>query len=370
MKCFINYRRLLMGLVFFSLFSFYVNLVRADDKLGYAIVATQAVLDDSEWLNVVESLKERRCDEYNVAVFTWDDTLVTELRKFVPRFACFVTKPEDASAEQLASVWKISRELDDDPYGDVIWGIITGFDAEDALRLTKTQDMTVERALGGTSIALKYFKSGIVFDESKKNHWVVKEEGKEAEDRNDAPDDTTKAIADELNNAQLFVTSGHASERNWSIGYSYKNGFFVAQKGLLLGVPSNDKAFKIEAKGSKIHLASGNCLLGHIDKPFQLGLVIWVGEFKIIILSSLDALLLQKLFLRITKRFSTFLKKTTLLRNQNECLRKIEREWNMIETSSYFMAIQHGVTHSQSKILVGNKNLLARRMKTVRPFGL
>ncbi len=272
MKCFINYRRLLMGLVFFSLFSFYVNLVRADDKLGYAIVATQAVLDDSEWLNVVESLKERRCDEYNVAVFTWDDTLVTELRKFVPRFACFVTKPEDASAEQLASVWKISRELDDDPYGDVIWGIITGFDAEDALRLTKTQDMTVERALGGTSIALKYFKSGIVFDESKKNHWVVKEEGKEAEDRNDAPDDTTKAIADELNNAQLFVTSGHASERNWSIGYSYKNGFFVAQKGLLLGVPSNDKAFKIEAKGSKIHLASGNCLLGHIDKPDCLAL--------------------------------------------------------------------------------------------------
>ena len=262
----------LVGLACFSLLFFLPNAVKADDKLGYAIVATKAVLDDSDWLQVVNSLKERRGDEYNVSVIAWDDSVVDELRKVKPRYACFITKPEDASIEQLASVWKISRELDDDPYGDVVWGIITGFDSNDALRLTKTQDMVVERALGGTSIALKYFKSGVVFDEGKKNHWVVKKEGEEAEDRNDAPDDTTKAIADELNNAQLFVTSGHASERNWSIGYSYKNGFFVAKDGRLLGVPSNDKPFVIEAQGSKVYLASGNCLLGHIDKPDCLAL--------------------------------------------------------------------------------------------------
>ena len=274
MKRLFHQQRLLqlIGLSFFSLFLFLPNVVKADDKLGYAIVATKAVLDDSEWSQVVDSLKERRGGEYDVSVIAWDDSVLDELRKVKPRYACFITKPEDASAEQLASVWKISRELDDDPYGDVIWGIITGFDSNDALRLTKTQDMVVERALGGTSIALKYFKSGVVFDEGKKNHWVVKKEGEEAEDRNDAPDDTTKAIAGELNNAQLFVTSGHASERNWSIGYSYKNGFFVAKEGRLIGVPSNDKPFIIEAQGSKVYLASGNCLLGHIDKPDCLAL--------------------------------------------------------------------------------------------------
>ena len=274
MKRLFHQQRLLqlIGLSFFSLFLLLPNVVKADDKLGYAIVATKAVLDDSEWSQVVDSLEERRGGEYDVSVIAWDDSVLDELRKVKPRYACFITKPEDASAEQLASVWKISRELDDDPYGDMIWGIITGFDSNDALRLTKTQDMVVERALGGTSIALKYFKSGVVFDEGKKNHWVVKKEGEEAEDRNDAPDDTTKAIADELNNAQLFVTSGHASERNWSIGYSYKNGFFVAKEGRLIGVPSNDKPFIIEAQGSKVYLASGNCLLGHIDKPDCLAL--------------------------------------------------------------------------------------------------
>lgn len=242
------------------------------EKQGYAIVAQQSVLDDADWSKVVDSLKEKRSAEYNVSVIVWNESVKDELIKTEPTYACFITKPEDASIEQLASVWQLTRDLDDDPYGDVIWGIITGFDANDALRLTQTQDMTVERALGGTSIALEYFKSGVAYDEGQKNHRVVKEEGKEIEDRQDAPDDTTRAIAEDLNSAQLFITSGHASERNWSIGYSYKNGFFVAKDGMLIGAPSNDKPFKIQATGSKIHLASGNCLLGHVDKPDCLAL--------------------------------------------------------------------------------------------------
>ncbi len=266
----------LLGLAIFSALTLASNTLKADEndvaKQGYAIVATKAVLDDADWAKVVDSLKEHRNAEFNVSVFVWDDSVTDELRKVAPRYACFITKPEDASVEQLASVWKITRELDDDPYGDVIWGIITGFDASDALRLTQTEDTVVESAIAGTSIALKYFKTGAVYDEGKKNHWIEKKEGQDPEERNDAPDDTTKTIADGLNSAQLFVTSGHASERNWSIGYGYKNGFFVAQNGDLIGVPSNAKPFKIKAKGSKIHLASGNCLLGHIDKPDCLAL--------------------------------------------------------------------------------------------------
>ena len=246
------------------------SVASADDSatpIGYAVVATQSVLDDENWVKVVDALKERRSAQFNVKTFTWNDELQKNLAEFFPKYACFVVKPEEASVEQLETIWKISRALDDDPYGDLLWGIITGYDYEDALRLARVEDMTVERALGGTSIALKYFKSGIAFDEGKKNHRKVKEEGGEPEDRDDAPDDTTKAIADALNDAQLFVTSGHASERNWSIGYSYKNGFFLAKDGKLIGKPSNGDAFEIHATGSKIHLASGNCLWGHIDKP-------------------------------------------------------------------------------------------------------
>lgn len=246
--------------------------VSADDavKQGYTIVATQSVLDDADWAKVVDSLRTKYADEYKVDVVAWDDSAFDRLKEIFPKYACFVVKPEEATAERLASIWQGTRELDNDPYGDVLWAIITGYDATDASRMTQVKPTIVESACGATSISTKYFKSSVVFDEGKKNHWRVKEAGKEEEDRNDAPDDTTHAVADALNNAQLFVTSGHASENNWSIGYAYKNGFFVAQNGNLYGVPSQEsgeKPFLVEATGSKIHFASGNCLWGNINKP-------------------------------------------------------------------------------------------------------
>lgn len=244
----------------------------ADDwaKQGYTIVATQNVLDDDDWSKVVDSLREKYADEYYVDIVEWDDSAFDRLKEIFPKYVCFVVKPEEATAERLVSIWRGTRALDDDPYGDVLWAIITGYDATDALRMTQVKPTIVESACGATSISTKYFKSSVVFDEGKKNHWRVKAAGKEEEDRNDAPDDTTHAVADALNNAQLFVTSGHASENNWSIGYAYKNGFFVAQNGNLYGVPSQEsgeKPFLVEATGSKIHFASGNCLWGNINKP-------------------------------------------------------------------------------------------------------
>ena len=40
--------------------------------------------------------------------------------------------------------------------------------------------------------------------------------------------DSTEALAKTLTDfkAQLFVTSGHATERGWQIGFTYKNGYF------------------------------------------------------------------------------------------------------------------------------------------------
>lgn len=249
------------------------NMIRAEDetaKSGYAIVATTSVLDDPDWHNVVKTLQKKYVNQYQVEIIEWDDHFFEKLRHVFPKYVCFIVKPEEATIARLITIWQETRKLDDDPYGDVIWSIITGYDANDALRLAQVKSLIVERACGATSITTKYFKSSIVFDEGKQNHWRIKEEGKEEDDRNDAPSDTTRAIADALKDTQLFVTSGHATERNWSIGYSYPNGFFVAEEGKLFGVPSKqsgDKPFTIEVTGSKIHLASGNCLLGNVDKP-------------------------------------------------------------------------------------------------------
>lgn len=245
-------------------------------KQGYVIVATQSVLEDTDWKKVVDSLKTKSSEQYEVNVIKWDNDVFVQLRNIFPKYVCFVIKPEEATNERLATIWKSTRSLDDDPYGDVIWGIITGYDATDALRLTQVKPMTVETVCGATGISTKYFKSSIVFDESKKNHWRTKKRGEDEKDRNDAPSDTTHSIAEALSESQLFITSGHASENDWSIGYSYKNGFWVAKDGNLIGIPSKESGeepFLVKATGSKIHIASGNCLWGHIDKPCCMALM-------------------------------------------------------------------------------------------------
>ncbi len=238
-----------------------------DGKISYAIIVTKAVAEDQDWLSVAKSLQGKYREKYNVSISTRDESLQEVLQTSLPQYACFIAKPEEVTREFLKEIWSLTRSLDDDPYGDVIWGVITGYTYKDALRLTQASDMEVDQVVSSTSIVTEYFKKAVLFDEINKNHWMVKKENQKLEDRNDAPDDTTHAIADELNNTKLFITSGHATELNWSIGYAYKNGFFVSKDGSLYGFPSNSDPFPIEADGSKIHIASGNCLLGHINDP-------------------------------------------------------------------------------------------------------
>jgi zinc protease len=238
------------------------------EKPGYAIIASPQVLDDADWAKVVESLKTKRSEEFNVVVIRreTDDAAFAELAKVFPRYACFVAKPEEATKANLATIWQKTRALDDDPYGDVIWGIITGYDADDALRMTQTEDRPTTKVAAGTSIALQYFNEGIAYDELKKNLKRVKKPGAAPEITMDAPDDTTRALAESLDGAQLFVASGHATQRNWMIGFAYRNGYFVSENGKLFGKPSTgEDPFEINASGSKIYLASGNCLIGDID---------------------------------------------------------------------------------------------------------
>ena len=77
-----------------------------------------------------------------------------KLREQFPRYACFVATPEEATKEFVASVHQLTRQLDDDPYPDCFWGILTGYDAANALRLAKQKEpLTVRKVAAGTEVA-------------------------------------------------------------------------------------------------------------------------------------------------------------------------------------------------------------------------
>ncbi|MBQ4144205.1 MAG: hypothetical protein IJD43_12115 [Thermoguttaceae bacterium] len=237
-------------------------------KPGYAVIVSEAVSADPDWNAAADALEKRHGENFEVRKFVWKEDpaeVRAALSEFQPRYAGFVARPEEAGREFVASVHRLMRRLDEDPYTDAIWGILTGFEASDAVRMTQWKPTVISKAAGGTSIPLELFDSGIWYDEGKQSHYVVKESGKAPEDRTDGPADSTAKLVEAIDGTQLMVTSGHATEKDWQPGYSYRNGCFRSKNGELFGVPLEGERIPVKSENSKIWLASGNCLIGHIS---------------------------------------------------------------------------------------------------------
>lgn len=243
---------------------------------GYAIVASETTRADENWGRVVDTLRKKHA-ALGVVVLTHrgDPAEVTgDLRKIMPRFTCFVATPAEATRQAVARIHQLTRDLDNDPYTDTLWGILTGFDATGALAIASHADpLKVRRVTSGTEIAMDRVVEGVWFNELLAGEMVCKAAGGKPQEIRCEPD-TTARFADRLETGQteLFITSGHATERDWQIGYGYRNGQFRSQGGRLFGVDTTGRKFPIRSENPKAWLPVGNCLAGHIDGPDALAL--------------------------------------------------------------------------------------------------
>ena len=238
----------------------------------YAVVVSAETNNLPEWSEVVATLVEKH-DAEVIEYDTVGDALPALQRQF-PRHACFVARPDEATREFVAEVHRLTRRLDEDPYTDTLWGILTGHDADNALRIAEHDEpLTVRKTAAGTEIAMSCCEEGIWYCELNQHHMVQKTPGEPAQTLR-GPGDTTAALVETLNDyeADLFVTSGHATQRDWQIGFAYRNGQFVSRDGMLIGVDTEGDEISIDAPHPKVYLAVGNCLMGHIDSPDAMAL--------------------------------------------------------------------------------------------------
>jgi zinc protease len=120
-------------------------------------------------------------------------------------------------------------------------------------------------------VELKMCDEGVWYCELNQGKMVRKQQGMKPE-QHKCPADTTKALVDALSLCQLFVTSGHATERDWQIGYRYRNGQFRSRAGELFGLDTQGQRFPVRSENPKVYLPVGNCLMGHIDGPDAMAL--------------------------------------------------------------------------------------------------
>ena len=226
----------------------------------------KATLGDAAWSRVVDTLQKKHAG----TVISFDKSVEEaspKLRELFPRYACFVARPSEATREFVARVHRLTRTFNEDPYPDCFWGILTGYDAANALRIAKyNEPLTVRKVASGTEVALDMCEEGIWYCELKAGKWVQKKKGGNPE-QSQGPVDSTEALSKTLTDyhADLFVTSGHATERDWQIGYSYRNGSFRCENGTLYGLDTKKQKFPIVSPNPKVYLPIGNCLMGHID---------------------------------------------------------------------------------------------------------
>jgi zinc protease len=254
----------------------------------YAIVVSEKTSKDQKWLDVVNALREKHEAKYKVKVFTYKDNLKSlkpDLAKFAPKYICFVATPEEAGrggGQKLADslmngnpatgfvpeVYQLTRELDDDPYGDAIWAILTGYEPEDALRIAKhNQPLRVKKALSAKAGYIQWFKEAQAYSELKQGVGYIKKPDEPMTECK-VPDDTTKCLIDSLNSNtyDFFDTCGHATEHVWMIGFKFESGVITHKDGQLYGFDLQKNKYKINTDNPKIYYGEGNCLIGHIDQ--------------------------------------------------------------------------------------------------------
>ena len=248
---------------------------------GYVVVVSKATHANPDWNRVVAALVKKHAAK--VLEFEGDVAgVLDQLRMRFPRYTCFVATPKEATGPFVADVHRLTRQLDDDPYTDTFWGVLTGYSAANALAIARhDKPLTVRKVASGTEIALECVTEGLWYDELVKNKFVRKKPGGQAEQLR-GPDDTTEAFAKVLADYQpdLFVTSGHATEGGWQIGFRYRNGFLKSKAGQIFGEDTQQRRIEINSPNPKVYLPIGNCLMGNINGPDAMALA-WMNDVNV-----------------------------------------------------------------------------------------
>ncbi|MDI6840658.1 MAG: FlgD immunoglobulin-like domain containing protein [bacterium] len=240
---------------------------------NYAIVVKSSTLEDSSWAAVVDTLQAR----HEGVVFThtgnvWD--VQSALSTYRPTHICFVAKVSDitsvGSTEYVRRIHQLTRALDDDPYGDAVWAILTGYVADDAMRIATTPSLTISNILlkdcGGL---LNYVRQGMYFACHVYGMvWVKRPDCDTIEKYTDGPQDCTDTMVTLLNTNtfDLVMPGGHGSHDTWQLHYPSPGyeGYFRSSNGQVYGDPYTGSNINVNSTNPKVFFAPYNCNHGQI----------------------------------------------------------------------------------------------------------
>ena len=261
---------------------------------SYAVVISKTAYADAGWKKVADSLSVLHASSGRVCIVTWNSSVkdaADSLAVFKPDYIGFIARPAtECNAAFVVAVSRMCRALDDDPYGDAVWGIITGYEAADALRAI-SDTLEVKTVLCASSnlsyeppIERFYQAIGMPCDNYTKTDYLFPGQSGKVYSENKRPgneNDRINIVGKWMESSSLslsipqqgdingpidcIITGGHGNVNLWQCHYSDagSEGYLQSSGGALKGLPYNGSAFAITATTPKIWWCASNCLMGN-----------------------------------------------------------------------------------------------------------
>ena len=272
-------RRLFICLV--ALMAVSCSDVKVDDS--YVVAVSRAVAEDKPWADVAEALRLK----HSADVVVYESSpceLLDTLRSLNPRYVAIVEKPENIGRDYIIDFHHTSRDVDEDIYADFMWGIITGYDAEAAMRMVdnSTEPLLIKDAVV-TIMELnsaKWFDNYAWVDDHTKGLWGEKR-GRDAEIKRDtvAPEQVLRKFTDLYAefNPDLIVTAAHATQKNLEMPYSLGN--LKPRDGKLYAEDRfTNEEWDLRNSGKRrVYAAVGNCLIGDMNNTKESMAAAWLS---------------------------------------------------------------------------------------------
>lgn len=235
----------------------------------YAVVVDSNTAENPEWGQVTKELQRK----YSARIFITHYPEMYMLRKalseYMPWYVCFVAQPEQATREMISTAARVMTWLDDDPYEDAVWAVLTGLEPADAMRIVHAAPFQVRKGFADDDY-LPWLEQGLAFSNNKDTYGKYVKEAGGSRERHDRQKDTTAEIVDFIDRDCDFISSGgHASEHTWYLGYpdvDSSGRILHNAKGDIYGTDTQGRVHRVTATNPKIYHAPGNCLIGHIDE--------------------------------------------------------------------------------------------------------
>lgn len=263
------------------------------EPADYTIISSESTMADAAWAAVAEELKKKHENARIISLAELSEQAITAaLRSTGSRYAACVLRPQEVDRVLVNNLHRAARQVDADPWGDCIWGIITGYTADDAMRIAKAgEPLVIKRMLGSTNVDHSRFEHSCCITD-----WTdapVREQSGYTEPTTTTypfsveNDKLLGIFSGELSNQapQFVVSSSHATPFNLEMPFS--RGLLFSYGNRFHQLPINQlrnfgEALHAAMKGKDEHLArlapqypevkpdgtprvwiaAGNCLFG------------------------------------------------------------------------------------------------------------